>query len=185
MIVLLAILLVLFSCAPKVEERVCDGEKILREFSDRSAPKNFRIYGVVKYGPLKFPMMLAKFDGFYTFRMAKGRNVYVSNDRFCIKDKCYLLPLPPESIIFGKLLSGREAVLCKEGSLLFRERLGVYEKLVVFSEGRPRELSIKNLKNGRILRVVFGSEDERGFFREIEFITESGSVKLILEEVEI
>lgn len=180
----LLVLIVLISCAPKAEKR-CEAERVLSEFSSKQPPKNFRIFGAIKYGPLKFPMMFAKFDGFYTIKVARTKDLSIDRNRFCTRDKCYLLPSLPEDIIFGKLLSGREYHLCKDGLLLFRERLGVYDKLVIFSEGRPKEISIRNVKNGKVLRIVFGPMDKEGFFKEIEFITDSSSAKLIVEEVEL
>ncbi len=184
-VIFLIALTLLFSCAPKVERRCSAGEELIDEFSRKYVPRNFRIYGKFRYGPLKFPMLLAKFDGIYTVRIAKAKDVRIKRDRLCIDRKCYLLPSPPEYLIFGRLLSGTEYSFCKEGLLFFRERVGVYEKLLIFEGKVPKELSVRNVKNGKTLRIIFGSMDKERYFKEITFILDSNEVKLIIEEVEL
>ena len=181
----LFLLFLILSCAQKVETSCPNREDILREFSSRYVPKDFRIYGTLYYGPLRLPMMLAKFDGFYTVRVAKARNVSIERDRLCIERRCYLLPAPPENLVFGKVLSGREVSLCEGGRLIFEESLGVYRKRVLFEGRRLKELILWNVRKNRGMRILFGKEDGRGFFREIDFDMEPGRVKLQIEEVEI
>jgi len=127
------LLLLLIACAPKEVRRDCPSpERILHTFALKRVPENFRIYGTFRYGPLRMPVLLAKFDSFYTVRVARAQNVTIEKDRLCLEGKCYLLPVSPENLIFGRVLSGKEYSFCSRGSLVFRERTGVYEKLVVF-----------------------------------------------------
>ncbi len=183
------LLLLLLSCAPKVEverERACaDPERILTEYAHRRVPENFRIYGALRYGPLKLPMLLAKFDSFYTVKVAKAKDVSIEKDRLCLEGKCYLLPFAPENLIFGKVLSGTEYSFCSNGLTTFRERTGVYEKLVLFERTSLREVVIRNVRKNRSFRVIFRSPDPGGFFRELDFEMDGKRVKLLVEEVEI
>ena len=184
-LLLLISLFLVLSCAQKTAPVCPDPNKVMTEYSSRPVPKEFRVYGILHYGPLRLPMMLAKFDGFYTVRVAKAKKVSVDKDRLCIEDRCYLLPAPPENLIFGKLLSGRETYVCREGNLLFEERIGPYLKKVLFEGERPREVIVWNPRKGKGLKIFFGKESEEGFFREIRFDTGTGKVKLQIEEVEI
>jgi len=68
--------------------------------------------------------------------------------------------------------------------LYFRRRERLYERLVVFRGNKPVELAIINLKSNKKIKVLLGEEDERGFFRELNFILNGRKVKLLIEEVE-
>ncbi len=183
----LAVALVLISCAPKVKkEKLCPPEQaILSKYSQRVVPEEFRIYGTLKYGPLKFPFMLSKFDGFYTLKVAKVRKVELSSDRFCLDKKCYLLPDQPENLIFGKVLTGEERSLCKDGTLYFRSEGEIYIKEVAFEGERPKELTLYNPRKDKDIKVIFGKENPKGFFEELSFVGEGTEVKLEIEEVEL
>ncbi len=185
MIFLLIIWVLLTSCSVKVAQRCADEKRVIAEYTLNHVPREFRIYGHFKYGPVKFPMIIAKYDGFYTVKVAKVKDVSIRRDRICARGKCYLLPLLPEDIIFGKVLSGTEYSFCRGGRTVFRERMGVYDKIVVFEGGKLRELIIVNRKNGRGLKITFGSRSERGYFREIGFEMNGEKVKLEIEEVEV
>lgn len=175
----------LLSCAHKERVACPGGADILERYSSRFVPENFRVYGIIRYGPLKLPMMLARFDGFYTVRVARTRDVSVYRDRFCVEGRCFLLPIPPEDLLFGRILSGREIRLCEDGVLVFEEGTGVYLKRVVFEGSRPREILIWNTRKKKGIRVLLGEEDEKGFFREVSFDSGGVEVKLQIEEVEL
>ncbi len=183
-LLLLLLLATLFSCAPKVERACPPAREVALKYRERYVPSNFRIYGLLEYGPLKFPMMLAKYDNFYTVKVARAGDVEMKRDRVCVRGKCYLLPAPPEDLIFGRLLNGREYSFCRGKTLYFRDRGRVYERIVSFLNGKPLEVSLINLRTNRSVRVLLKKEDKRGFFREIIFIFEGTEVKLIVEEVE-
>ncbi len=184
MILVLLLTLVLISCAPKVREACPQKEEALSLYSTRYVPKDFRIYGILRYGPLKFPMLLAKFNGFYTVRVANVEDVSIEGERLCFEGKCYLLPAPPEYLVFGRVLSGKEKLLCDGGALIFSEELGVYEKKVVIRGKKIEELSVRNRRNGMVLTVTFGAMTPEGFFRSLSFKTDSGEFKLEIEGVE-
>jgi len=184
-LLLLGLVLLLFSCAPKVKHECRTDPSLYSEYMKRDIPENFRIYGVIKYGPLKFPTLLAKFEGNYTVKVARAKDISINEERFCFKGKCYILPAPPEDLIFGRLLGGREEFYCVEGLTYARTRDRFYEKVVVFEDYKPKEISITNLKSGRSMKVLLGKESDKGFFGEIEFVMEGGEVKLLIEEVEI
>ena len=184
-LLLLFVLFLALSCAQKTEPVCPDPEPILMKYSSRPVPKDFRIYGILSYGPLRLPMMLAKFDGFYTVRVAKAKRVSVEESKLCIENRCYLLPAPPENLIFGKILSGRETYVCTEGGLLFEERIGPYIKRVFFEGVVPKEVIVWNPRKRKGLKISFGKESEEGFFREIRFDMDTGKVKLQIEEVEL
>lgn len=175
----------LFSCAQKVERKCVYNPKAVALYKDRRVPENFRIYGLLKYGPLKFPMMLAKFDGYYTVKVARAKGISIEGKTLCLEGKCYILPAPPEDIVFGKLLTGREYSFCRNGLIYFRQRGRIYERLVVFRGSKPVELAIINRKDNRSVKVILGSESDKGFFRELRFILDGREVKLLIEEVEI
>ena len=183
-LLLIPLLFLMFSCAPKVERKCVYDRELVNSYQSRAVPEDFRIYGILKYGPLKFPMMLAKFDGRYTVKVARAKGIDLSGNRFCLEDKCYILPAPPEYLVFGRLLTGREYSFCRDGLLYFRRRGEIYERLVIFNGNRPVELAIINLNNNKSVRVILGKEDERGFFRELRFILNGREVKLLIEEVE-
>lgn len=181
---LLILPFLMLSCAKKIPPSCPGGEEVLREFSSRHVPDNFRIYAILRYGPVRLPMMLAKFDGFYTVRIAKAGNISVDKGKLCIDERCYLLPAAPESLVFGRVLSGSERSICANGKLIFEEDMGVYSKRVIFDGKKLKEVILRNVRKERSIRVSFGEEDERGFFREIEFSMGGAGVKLQIEEVE-
>ncbi len=174
--------LILFSCAPKVEER-CDPRTVLRNLPRTKAPENFKLHGYVKYGPLRFPFLFAKEKGSYRLKVAKAPRIRVFEDRFCLKGKCYLLPAPPEKVIFGELIFGGERASCEGSYVVLESSSDLYEKKVFFEGGKPVKAVVKNLKNGRTFTVLFRERDKRGFFRELVFKGKGGSVKLLIEEV--
>lgn len=178
-------LLMLIACAPKVKKECIYDEMSLQKYRDKSIPESFKIYGLLKYGPLKFPMMLAKEEGHYIVKVARAKGLKLTRDKFCIKNKCYLLPAPPEELIFGRLLSGREYSFCREGLLYFRHRGAVYERVVVFEGNRVKELSIVHRKKNRGVKVLLIEESPSGYFKELEFLMDNASVKLLVEEVEM
>ncbi len=181
--ILFLILILILSCAEKGQECLPVSE-VIKEYEFRKIPTDFRIYGVFLYGPLKSPMMLAKFDGFYTVRVAKTNKIKIEKNKLCIENKCYLLPIAPENLIFGRVLSGGEYHFCRNSLLMFRKKLGVYEKLVVFEGKKLKELIVRNIKKEKSIRIIFG--DLKGkFFRELTFEIEGNKVKLVIEEVEI
>ncbi len=181
----LSLTLLLLSCAPKVERACGSAREVLDTYTLRKVPENFRIYGTFKYGPVKLPMLLAKFDSFYTVRVARTQNVRIERDRLCVEGKCYLLPVAPEDLIFGRVLSGREYSFCRGKLLMFRERMGVYEKLVIFEGGKLREMVIRNVRKKKSFKITFGDVREGGFFGELVFEMDGKRVKLLIEEVEI
>ncbi|WP_457600492.1 hypothetical protein [Hydrogenivirga sp.] len=183
-LLVLFVLFLIFSCAKKVERECVYDPKAIDRYEHRRVPENFRIYGLIKYGPLKFPMMLAKFDGLYTVKVARARALSLKGRKLCLEKKCYILPAPPENLVFGKLLTGKEYSFCRNGLLYFRQRGELYERLVVFEGNRPKELSIINRRKNRSVKVLLGEEDERGFFRELRFLLDGREVKLLIEEVE-
>jgi hypothetical protein len=184
MILLIIPLLFILSCSVKVE-RECDiRSEAYTPYRLNHVPKEFRIYGRLVYGPMKFPLMIAKFDGFYTVRVAKVRDLSLKKDRICARGKCYLLPLLPEELIFGRVLTGQEFAFCREGKTIFRERLGVYEKLVFFEGPFLRELIIVNRKTRRGLKITFGEKTGKGYYGELSFEMNGEKVKLEIEEVE-
>ena len=178
----LLLFLFLFSCAPKVEKR-CDLQSSLQSLPRTKAPENFRLHGYVKYGPLRFPFLFAKEEGKYRLKVAKAPRIRVFEDRFCVKKKCYLLPAPPEKVIFGELVSGRERAFCRGSYLVLESSSDLYEKKIFFEGGKPVKAVVKNLKNGKTFTVLFRERDKRGFFRELVFKGRGGSVKLLIEEV--
>jgi hypothetical protein len=180
----LLILFLIISCAPKVERECVVDKSVYGPYLNRKVPKDFRVYGLIKYGPVRLPLMLAKFDGFYTVRVAKAGDISIDSKRICIERKCYILPAPPEELIFGKLLTGREYSFCRKGLIYFRLRGDVYERLVVFGPEGPEELSLINVRKNKSVKVLFGEEDPKGFFRELRFLLDGGEVKLLIEEVE-
>ena len=182
---LILLIVLLLSCAPKERVACPDWSGILKKYSSRFVPEDFRVYGIIRYGPLRLRMMLAKFDSFYTVRVARAKSVSVEEDKLCIEKRCFLLPVPPEYLLFGRVLSGREISLCEGGTLIFEERMGVYRKRVVFEGDRLKEIIIWNIRKGKGLRISFGEEDKRGFFREVRFDTGGVEVKLQIEEVEL
>ncbi|RLJ69796.1 hypothetical protein BCF55_0052 [Hydrogenivirga caldilitoris] len=178
-------LILLFSCAPKVERECTYDKQAIDTYRDRRIPQDFRIYGLLKYGPVKLPMMLAKFEDYYTVRVAKAKGITLEGDRLCLESKCYILPAPPENLVFGKLLTGKEYSFCREGLLYFRERGKLYERLVVFRNNKPLELAIIHLKSNESVKVLFGPEDNKGYFKELRFILNQKEIELTIEEVEI
>ncbi len=186
MIWLLSFLLIFaLSCGVKTTGVCLSPQKVAEDYTLNHVPREFRIYGKFRYGPVSFPMMIAKFDGFYTVKVAKVKDVSLERDRICARGKCYLLPLLPEDIIFGKVLTGSEYSFCRKGLLYFRERLGLYEKIAVFDGRDLRELVIVNRKRNRAMKITFGEFSGKGYFREITFIMDGEEVKLEIEEVEI
>lgn len=183
-VLFLLTLALLLACAPKERVACKEETELLKKYSSRRVPEDFRVYGTIRYGPLRLPVMLARFDGFYTVRVAKARDVSLDRDKFCVDGRCFLLPMPPEDLLFGRILSGRETYLCEEGALVFEERRGVYLKRVVFEGNKPTEILIWNTRKGKIIRISLGEEDERGFFKEVRFDTDGMEVKLQVEEVE-
>lgn len=179
---LLLLLLLLYGCAPK-KEKPCPKEEVLHRFLEREVPRNFVMYGVLRYGPLSSPMMLSKEDGFYRVKIARGGKVSVSERVLCIRGRCYLLPLPPEFLLFGRVLSGNEELLCVGGTLVFKKRAGVYERRVLFEGSRLTEMVVRNLRNGKEMKVLFGDEKPEGFFRSIIFELNGESLRLDVEEV--
>ncbi|MDQ7082075.1 MAG: hypothetical protein Q9N34_03135 [Aquificota bacterium] len=174
------------SCAPLHRaERECPGtEDLMNIYASGKTPKEFRIYGKVRYGPMKVPFLIARFDDIYTVKVPR-RDVKVLDGKVCLRDRCYLLPLPPENLVFGGVLRGGEREFCDGGVKVFSERGIVYERTVIFEGKKLREMRIKNLKNGKVIRVIFGERDPRGYFREIKIRTGGTGFKLLIEEVEI
>jgi len=182
---ILSLTALLLSCAPKVEKACGSAQEVLHAHAFGRVPENFRIYGTFKYGPVKLPMLLAKFDNFYTVRIARTQDVRIERDRLCVEGKCYLLPVAPEDLIFGRVLSGKEYSFCRGNLLMFRERMGVYEKLVIFEGGKLREMVIRNVRKNRSFRITFGDRRKEGFFGRLLFEMDGKRVKLLIEEVEI
>jgi hypothetical protein len=185
---LLLSVLLLASCAPLVEVggRVCPStEELLELYARGKTPKEFRIYGMVKYGPVRIPVLIAKFDDLYTVRVPRGKDLRIEGGRVCLGERCYLLPLPPENLVFGGVISGGERESCRDGLKYLTERDEVYERTAVFEGNRLREFRIRNLRNGRTIRVEFGPRDPAGFFREIRLEMGNVRFKLLIEEVEV
>jgi len=183
--VILLFAVFVFSCGVKTGGICLSPEKVADKYTLNHVPKDFRIYGKFRYGPMSFPMMIAKFDGFYTVRVAKVKDVSLERDRICARGKCYLLPLLPEDIIFGKVLTGSEYSFCREGLLYFRERLGLYEKIVIFEGRKLKEMVIVNRKRQRAMKIIFGEYSKKGYYRDVTFRMDGEEVKLQIEEVEI
>ncbi len=180
--------LLLLSCGPLVEVKrgKCPSkEEILLSYSAKRTPKEFRVYGRVSFGPLKFPILLAKFDGIYTVKVPGKERVFVDGKVVCVRERCYLLPLPPENFIFGGVLLGRERVLCSGNRLVFKDTGKIYEREILFEGGRLSEYRVRNRRSGKTLKVFFGPKERGGYFRYI--ILESGGrrLKISVEGVDI
>ncbi len=180
------IALLILSCAPvyRAEKGCPSTEDLMRVYATKRTPKEFRIYGRVSYGPVKVPFFMAKFDGIYTVKVPR-REIKLEDGKVCLENRCYLLPFPPENLVFGGVLEGGERELCEGGVKILSEKRGVYERVILFEGKRLAEVRIRNLKNGKVIRVIFGRRDPRGYFREIGVRTEGAWFKLLIEEVEI
>lgn len=188
MIQLFLFVLFLVSCAPLSDRRPSvkcpDPKDLFTGYSFQRAPKEFRVYGTLKYGPLKMPILIAKFDGIYTVKVPKERDIRLDERHVCLKGRCYLLPIPPENLIFGGVLLGKEVEVCKGGKRYMVYTEGVYERTVVFVDSRLVEYRVRNIKNNKVIKVRFGPLGPGGYFREILIETEGMSFKLLIEEVE-
>ena len=187
--VLIPILVMLvLSCAPKVREvgKVCPSpSELFSLYAYRNVPPNFKVYGKLKYGPLRLPFMFAKSEGEYTLRVAKVGKLEVFEDRFCLKDKCYLLPAPPENLIFGKILAGDETLSCKENLVYLTHKGEVYTRTVVLEGRKAKEMILYNPRKNRTAKVIFGKEDPKGFFRSIQLYSEGNELTISIEEVRL
>lgn len=184
MIKILALTVLLFlSCAPKPERKCPPKDAVLSAYSNNEVPESFVVYGKVKYGPLKKPFMLAKSGDSYRIKVAGVKKVSLSENKLCLEEKCYLLPLPVDRLLFGKVLEGYSYSFCSGGQRVFKIKGGVYESLVTYVNTNLRELQVVNLRNRKSIRVTFGDRDERGFYREVSFESEGEGFDLIVEEV--
>jgi len=180
-LVLLSFLIL--SCAQKMAPSCPDGKDVMREYLSKRVPEEFKVYGYLYYGLLRVPVMLAKSEGSYTVKVAKIKGVSLEDGRFCVGERCYPLPVSPEDLVFGRVLSGREAFLCEDGNLVFQEETGSYTKRAIFEGRKLRELTFWDATMERKVKISFRDEDERGFFREIDFNMGELEVKLQIEEV--
>ncbi len=181
-------LLILTSCGPlmKAEKdlRCPDTEDLLNKYAIWKAPVEFRIYGSVKFGPFRMPILLAKFDNIYTVKVPRREEIKVEERYVCVRKRCYLIPVPPENLVFGSVISGMEVASCSEGRKIMTEVGDIYEKTAVFEGDRLREYRIRNVRNGRTIKVLFGPRNPKGYFEEILFDMEGRRFKLLIEEVE-
>ncbi len=182
---LLAITFLLISCAPKVERTCFVPELIKKRYTKSGELPQFRAFGRVKYGPLKLPFMLLKSEQGYTLKVAKVREVSLSEDRFCFKERCYLLPFPPEDLILGRILSGGERMFCEGGKLYLEKRGKTYVKTAVFEGSRFKEIIVYNPNKDKTLRVLLDEEDAEGFFKKIRLISEGEEIVFQIEEVKL
>ncbi len=180
---LVLVVLLISACAPKPEKKCPPKETVLSSYLNSEIPDSFVIYGKVKYGPVKRPFMLAKKEGVYRIKVAGVKEVSLSESRICLEGKCYLLPVPVERILFGRVLDGYSYSFCRAGERVFKIGGGVYERLVTFAGANLREMQVVNLRNGKKIKVTFGERNEKGFYKRVSFESEGDGFDLIVEEV--
>ncbi len=154
-------------------------------YAGGGVPERFKVFGRLKSGPLSGPVMLAKKGDAYSIKVARIRDVVLKRDRVCVRGKCYALPIEPGRVIFGRVLSGKEAFQCRNGLGVFRKESPLYKTEVIFDGYVLKEVRVVGNKRGGRLKILFGERDTAGFYRDITLKAGEEEVKLEIEEVRI
>ena len=167
----------ILACAPKIskKENRCSYIKEYFKIAVLPPPDTFKAYGKIKTGPVKLPFMVAKEGNRYTFKVARIKRTQLTSEKICFEDKCYLLPVPLERVIFDKLVSGKAKVVCPEGFIEYTAK-GVYT-IRVFPQDRMRRVEVINRKS-KVKGEVKILLDQKGVAKRIGF--KSGDQEAVL-----
>ncbi|NPA32439.1 MAG: hypothetical protein GXO04_02305 [Aquificae bacterium] len=158
---ILALFLVLVSCAPKV----CPPpEEVLAKVSG-DIPRNVKLYGHVKAGFLRIPFALEKRGEEESVRIAQP-GVSISSSSLCFGGACFELPVSPSELIYGRFEGDFKVVKC-DGELVLRSEDG---KEIVIEGGKLKAFKYKDLT------VLYGDKSPEGFYEELKVIL--GDIKL-------
>ncbi|MGC8852261.1 MAG: hypothetical protein ACP5P0_01500 [Hydrogenobacter sp.] len=177
---LLFILCLTYACAPLV----CPGEKEVRQaYSEDSAPKDYNAFVSLRYGILRVPIYIEKSQGGYTLRSPQTGTVLFKDTNLCVGATCLDLPLTPDALIFGTVLTGDEKVSCSLGSLAFERDDGLYKRKYIFSNGQLKRIELIDKKRDKIIVLDYPERNKQGYYKNVKISIEDISFNLSVDQI--
>ncbi|MFN3814258.1 MAG: hypothetical protein ACK4SM_06520 [Aquificaceae bacterium] len=162
---LLSIAVFMYACAPLV----CPEEKQIKTiYSEDSAPKEYKAFLSIRYGIIKIPIYVEKEEGSYIIRSPQSGSILFSGRAFCINSACIDLPLTPDSIVFGSILTGYEKATCSFGSVVFERDDQAYFRKYVFSNGELKRIELTDKKKDRLMVFEYGERSKDGYYKSVK-----------------
>jgi hypothetical protein len=180
-VLLLCTLWLAYSCAPLV----CPGEKEVRQlYSEDAAPKSYKAFVSLRYGILKVPIYIEKAQNGYTLRSPQTGTVLFKDTNLCVGATCLDLPLTPDALIFGTVLTGDEKASCSLGSLAFERDDGMYKRKYIFSNGQLKRVELIDKKRDRLIVLEYPERNKEGYYRNVKVSVGDISFNLSVDQID-
>ncbi|SNZ14760.1 hypothetical protein [Hydrogenobacter hydrogenophilus] len=177
----LCVLCLAYACAPLV----CPGEKEVRQvYSEDSAPKSYNAFVSLRYGILKVPIYIEKAQNGYTLRSPQTGTVLFKDTNLCVGATCIDLPLTPDALIFGTVLTGEEKASCSLGSLAFERDDGLYKRKYIFSNGQLKRVELIDKKRDRLVVLDYPERNKQGYYRNVKISVGDISFNLSVDQID-
>ncbi len=163
-VLLVSVTALMYSCAPLV----CPEEKQIKNmYSEDASPKEYKAFLSLRYGILKIPIYVEKGEGSYIVRSPQSGSILFSGKALCINSACLDLPLTPDGIVFGSVLTGYEKATCSFGSVVFERDDQVYSRRYIFSNGELKRIELTDRKKDRLIVFEYGERSKEGYYKSV------------------
>ena len=178
--VFLLVVSFLFSCAPML----CRiDQSVATNYLEDIAPKRYVSLLSVYYGAIRMPLKLEKDGDQYRITGSRIPNVAFDKQSLCLNNVCLDLPLGPDGIIFGAVLTGEEKAFCSSDGVVLSRDVGSYTLKHYFVDNQLSKVEVLGRKRERLIILSYGPKTKEGYYKRVKVDVEDLSFTINVEEV--
>lgn len=167
--------LLIYACAPIPK---CKPYKT----TSYNIPDSFVADGFVSYGIIEYPISLLKAKNNYTLKSFMG-NLDFKQGNICAYGTCINIPIDVSKLIYGDVISKKDAVSCHNGYTIYQGDIYGYTKKVYIKNGELYKMVLLKPNKQKQMSIYFKDRASDGYYKHLELKNNSIDLDIYIKNL--